>query len=319
MNRKIMFRNKTGKYIALAAAAVLLICAACGCGRVQFTLQADSKTLLIVEDEECTIAEGVFRLMEVKDQYYDGSDELFWERSVGDSTMEEYVKDSVEEEMIRITSSVIMADKLAVTLTEDEVEELTEAAEKSYNTLAESHDLDLYGITLETAISLYTKQAIYDKVYDELSADIETQISESDTKVIEVNYVEIPLETSSDDAEALRTAVKNGTDFEEACSEYGLEAMMDQVLSKGSMPDEFESVAYALVDGELSEIVETDECYYLIQCVEDYLISESVANNNQVIADARQEAFNEAYTEFSSDAVLQFNEEAWEEISIQEI
>ena len=319
MIKKEHLRNKTEKHIVMIIISVMVLCAASGCGRVQFTAQTDSKTLLVVDDEECTIAEGVFRLMEVKDQYYNEADELFWERSVGDLTMEEYIKESVEEEMIRITSSVIMADRLAITLSEEEVEELTEAAEKSYNSLSENHDLASYGITLETAISLYTKQAFYDKVYDELSADIETQISETDTKVIEVNYVEIPLETSSADMEALRSAVQGGTDFEEACSDYGLEAVMNQILSRGSMPDEFESVAYALVDGELSEIIETDDCCYLIQCVEDYLISESVANNNQVIADARQEAFNEAYTEFSSDAVLQFNEEAWENINVQEI
>ena len=321
MKNKRFLKNKPRKIAAGAAALMAVLSLLTGCARVQFVAQMSDETLLIVNDEECTMAEGIFRLMEVKDEYIsdEEEDELFWERSVGDITMEEYIKESVEEEMIRITSCIIMADEMAITISSEELEEITAAAEKSYASVSENHDLAAYGITLDSVIALYTKQELYDKIFDELSSDVDIQISESDTKVIEVNYAEIPLETDSDVLEALRQEVQAGTDFETACNEYGLEAIMNQVLKKGSMPDEFESVAYALVDGELSEIIETDECYYLIQCVEDYLISESVANNNKVMADARQETFNEAYTEFSAETSLQFNDAAWEEISVPEI
>lgn len=319
MTNPVYKKNRIRRFAALAAAAVIMLGMLSGCSRVQFAAALGDDVLLTVDDEECTLAEAVFRLMEVKDRYEDEEDELFWERSVDGLTMDEYVKESVQEEMIRITAAVIMADNLAVTISEDELEEITEEAEEAYDELADGHDLSAYGITLESVISLYTKLELYNKVYDELTADAESLISEADTKAIEVNYVEIPLEDGEDAAEALRQEIKGGTDFGTACTSAGYEAVLEQVLTKGSMPDEFENVAYDLTDGELSEVIETEDCYYLIECVEDYLISESVANNNQIVADARQEAFNEAYTEFSSGAALRFNENVWEEISVRDI
>ena len=95
---------------------------------------------------------------------------------------------------------------------------------------------------------------------------------------------------------------------------------MRRVISRGDMDSRFENVAYALVDGELSEVVEIGkEGYYIIQCIEDYMVSESVANKNKVISEARKEAFEEAYEEFAQNQKLRFNTEEWNKIDVESL
>lgn len=302
--------------MAVITAAVMVFT---GCSEIRLARPMSSKTLLTINSESCSVSEAVFRLMEVRDYYKADEDEMFWYRAIGDITFDEYIKDSVKDELLKSTASVLMSDEMALYLTEEEQNQINSDASQAYNGLADHYDLSKYDITLQTAVDLYTKKAYYNKVFNKLSENLNLEISEADTKVIEVNYVEIPVSVSINEAEEFRSEVKNGTSFQTACEAYGWEPVMNRVLMKGSMPESFEYIAYALTDGELSEIVETTECLYVIQCIEDYMISESVANNNQVMSAARKALFDEHYAEFAQGVLLRFNDSVWEDISVPEL
>lgn len=314
-----MIKNKLKNTLAIIAAVIMIAVCLSACTEIRLAGPMSSKTLLTINDESCSMAEAIFRLMEVRDYYKADDDEMFWYRAIGDITFDEYIKDSVKDEMLKITSSVLMSDEMALYITEEEQNQIVADATEAYNGLVDHYDLEKYDITMDTAIDLYTKKTYYNKVFDKLSENINLEISEADTKVIEVNYVEIPVSVSINEAENFRNEVKNGTSFQTACEAYGWEPVMNRVLMKGSMPESFEYVAYALTDGELSEIVETTECLYVIQCIEDYMISESVANNNQVMSAARQELFDEHYSEFAEGVLLRFNDSAWADISVPDL
>ncbi len=311
-------KEHTVKSVVTTVTAVLIICilTACSDAEIRLARPMSDSVLLTINNESCSVPEAVFRLMEVKDYYKADEDSMFWDRAIGDTTFEGYIKDSVREEMLHITASQMMSEEMALYLTDEDIADYTSRAQESYQNLAQSYDLTAYGITQSTVTELYRKQALYNKVFNKLSENINIEISESDTKVIEINYVEIPSGVSLNKAEQLRTEIKTGTSFKTACEAFGWEPVMNQVIMKGDMPAAFENVAYALIDGELSEIIETPECLYVIQCIEDYMISESVANNNRVISAARKAQFDDAYNELASRTLLRFNDEVWDEIRV---
>ena len=303
---------------AAEALAAFIILTLGGCGEIRLAEPMKENVVISINNEECTIGEAVFRLMEVKDQY-DTEEELFWERSIGDITIDQYIKDGVLEEVKKYTASVLMAEEMALYLDEEDKAAAAAKAKEAYTEVGKKHDLSQYGITLETCVALYEKRALYDKVFDRLTENINLEISESDTKVIEINYVEIPLKMSMNTIEDIRYEIKSGTSFERACQAQGLEPVLNKQLVRGEMPTAFDNVAYMLTDGELSEVVETSSCNYLIQCIEDYLINESVANNNKVISEARQELFFNQYNALAGKVMLRFNEELWDSVDVRTI
>ena len=311
-------KNFLHKFFICILGAVLLVSLA-ACSEIRLARPMDDSVLLVIDDTECSMAEGILRLLEVKELYNADEDDIFWYRSIGDTDMEHYVKDSVLDEMTKSTAAVIMANEMALTLSIDEQSEVLSNAREGYEKMAAKYDLAKYGITLETAENLYMKKAYYDLVFDEVSKDVTMEISMTDTKVILVNYVEIPVKTPIDDIDAIRERIQSGAAFETVCEDAGLEPHMNRMLKKGDMNSIFEQVAYALLDGELSEAVETKECIYLIQCVEDYMVNESVANYNEVISRARKQKFDEAFVEFSADRLLRLNKKAWNSINVPDL
>ncbi len=311
--------NKLKRCTALLLVTIILLPALAGCAEIRVAPPLPKDTLIVIDEVECSLAEAMFRLMEVKEIYRADEDEVFWERKIGDVNIAQYVKDAVLEEMTRATAAGIMAGEMAVYLTADECDAYLKEAEDAYNEISGSYDLRKYGITLDDVSELYRKMALYDKVFAKLSDDVTLKISQTDTKVIEVNYVELPANMSINEAEALRKEVKSGTSFETACRAAGYEPFMNCVLMKGDMPEAFENVAYALLDKELSEIVETKECLYIIQSVEDYMVTESVANNNKVLAAARKERFDTAYEAFAAEKLLRTNLSKWNKINVPEL
>lgn len=308
INTKIVKKFISG---IIAAAAALSLCA---CSEVQISAPMDPATLVTIESSSIQVTESIFRLMELRTAYGETSAE-FYASEVDGMTMEEYIKDSVKEEVIRLCAVGNMADGMAVYLTEEENSQALEEAQEAYKEISALYDLSAHAITITDAESLYIKQALYEKVYAELTGEVTMEISESDTKVIQVNYCLLPEEATLTEAETLRSTINAG-EFQTACESAGYTPVMNAQIRKGDMIAAFESVAFSLGDGEVSECTETIEGIYIIQCVEDYLSAESSANYNAVISQEKKERFEEVYDAYSEGTALRFNSEVWEEISV---
>lgn len=295
----------------LAAAAALSLW---GCSEVQVSAPMDSATLVTIESASVKTTESIFRLLELKNAY-GKTDPEFFESEVDGMTMGEYIKDSIKEEMIMLCAVQNMAEEMAVYLSEEELAAASEKAQEAYKEISALYDPAAYAITIADAESLYEKQALYEKIYGNLTDSVTMEISESDTKVIEVNYCLLPEEATLTEAENLRSAISAG-EFQTACESAGYTPVMNVQLRKGDMIEAFENVAFSLGDGEVSECTETIEGIYVIQCVDDYLSAESSANYNAVISQEKEKLFEEAYHAYSDGKVLRFNSEVWEEISV---
>ena len=228
----------------------------------------------------------------------------------------EYVKEAVTDELMRYTSAEAMAPDLTVYISEEDRAQVEIDAEALYTSLNSKYNLGRYSITMDDAVDLLLKRTYYNKVFDKLSEDINMEISEAQTKAIEISYVFIPAEEGVETAEKLRDTVRGGENFASICETMGYEPVLNQTVTRGSMPAVFEEKAFVLRDNEVSEIIEARDGYYIIYCIEDYKVAESIANKNRILADAKKEHFEEAYQAFAATARMRFNEKEWEKYDI---
>ena len=304
------------KKVLCAVLIMFMALALSGCSEIKISGEADGTVFAETESITCSMASAVFRLMEIKESYETTDDAILWERKIDGISMAEYAKAEALDELLKWTAAEAMASEMAIFLTSSELDSIKKEAASSLAELGTIYDLGEFNITLSDVEDLYKKQSLYGKVYDKLSENVTMEISESDTKVIEVNYVTIPKSAKYEEVQELRNALKTTNDFKGTCAEYGYNAVMNMVLKHGEMDQSFESMAYALKDGELSEIVTTQDCYYIIQCLEDYMVAESVANNNDIISSARREKFEEAYAAYADEHQIKINSSAWKMIDL---
>lgn len=285
-----------------------------GCTQIKVTKPLSEEALFEINDTECSIGTALLRLLEAKEEYENAEDSVLWTRKIGDTTLAEYVKNTVKDELLKYTAAQEMAADLTVYLSNEEINSAKNSAMQLYEHMVTKYNLVNYDVSLEDAEDLYIKKAYYDKVYEKLSENIYMEISEADTKAIEIDYVFIPAEDGIEIAEQMRNEMKSGTGFAEVCADHGYDVVLNNVETKGNMPEAFENSAYALRDGEISEVVVTQNGYYIIYCIEDYLVTESQANSNKIIYGKKKENFQDAYEKFAKTNKMRFDNGKWSEL-----
>ena len=305
--------------IAAALMAAVLMLLLCACAEIKITHPLGRDKLLEINDVSCTMGTAMARILEAMTEYENAEDDVLWTRIIGDKTLAQYVKDTVEDEMKKYTASQVMSKDLTVFISDAERQEADENAAHLLEVMNSRFDMSKYDISYDDVVDLYIKRTYYNKVYEKLSEDIYMQISEADTKAIEISYVFIPSADGVETAEKMRNEILGGSEFSDVCRRYGYDPVLNVIQTRGSMSSVFDSTAFALRDNETSEIIETRDGYYIIYCMEDYMVSESIANKNRVISEGKRERFREAYEEFAKKATLRFNAGEWEKIDISSI
>lgn len=314
--RKKNFEKKySSRLVSIIVTCALAILCLAGCDQVRLDT-ASKDALITVDKTTLTKEEGIYRLLEQKTLYEGDQGQDIWSKKIGSESMGDYVKEAVFDELVKYTASVEMADKLGIYMTDEDKSSAAKAAEETYDKVSSSVTNSKYNVSLESARQLYIKKATFDKVYEKVTSEVGETITEDSTKVILVNYVRIPTSDGSDLARGIRDNIKNGVPFEEACSQAGYQAVINEKVYPKTMSSNFESVAFALVDGELSEVVEGKNEMFIIQCLDDRLITESLANYNKTLTETKNEKFNDYYINFASEHKLSVNKNYWNKIKV---
>lgn len=302
--------------IGIVLAVILVAVFLMGCSEIKLAVK-DKEQFLSVDNIVLSKKEAVFALLEQK-YLYEGSDvdTAIWSKKAGSETVEEYVKEAVLDELTQWTAAVVMADELGIYMTDEDKNAAGKAAEELYERIISSSHSSTYTTDLEAARSLYVKKASYDLVFEFVTKGLDETVTEESTKVIKVNYCMIPIKYGYNGAKDLLNQIRSGEPFESICLEAGFEPVMGKIMSRGEMNSNFEDIAFALVDGELSEVVESKDGYYIIQCVEDKMAEESAANYDETLMNAKNEKFNEYYINFAKDHKLSVDKNYWKKIKM---
>lgn len=306
------------KIIPILAAILFLAVSLSGCSEIRIDASAGN-ALITVDKIELSKEEAIYRLLEQKLAYEDDGANDIWSRKIGQETMNDYVKEAVMDELTLYTASVAMADELGVYMTDEDKVSASKAAEETYTKVSGAASNDKYPISLEAAKELYIKKATYEKVYEYVTKDIGNEITEDSTKVIRIDYVIIPAKDGMAAAKDIYAQLIAKVPFEEACSSAGYTPQMDQVFYPKTMNTVFESVAFALTDGEFSEVVESKDEYYIIHCIDDRLLEESSANYARTLTEAKQEKFQQYYLAFAPKHKLSVNTKYWNKIQLSDL
>lgn len=310
-------KKQTGVLFCLLLSAALLFC---GCSVVKLQTKEMKEQCIVVEEVSLSKAEAVFFLMEEKLVYEDGQDAAaFWQRSIGSESMSDYVKDVSAQQLIVYAAAAVMSDRLAAYPTEEEKKQAAEEAVAAWTKISGLFDTQAYGITAADVNDLYEKKAVYNAVYRKVTADATAEITEDSTRVIKANYVCVPQSAGEEAALSVYRHIGAGSPFADACADAGFSLLTAQVVKRGELNSAVEQVAFALQDGEISEVITGKDGYYIVECIDDHLLMESQANYNAVMTEAKEGAFADAYDAFSQDAALYFDQAFWKTIEMGNI
>lgn len=322
-----MLRRKIILFAALCAAAAFT-----GCG-VRLTTGFGQDTLAKVANDKIGMDYAMLLLSEMSYSYERLFDSGVWEEPIGSVTAQEYVKQLVKDTLVHLKYLKLMAEEENVAVSEAERGMLDEAAKEYWATLPQGARTAEFDI--ETVREFYGELLLAEKVFYEATAEVDTEVSADEARIVDVQYIFVSTMTLSEEGEAVRLpaseynskkafaesllSLTEESDFAALAREYSDDSEYSMQFGSGERDAEFEKAAFSLEMGSISGLVETEYGYYIIKCINDNIENNYEKRCEEIVLSRRTEAFSELYAGFVKNLETEFNEKEYEKLEMKNV
>ena len=292
-----------GKVLLAAAASITLLS---GC-RADIPLVSETLTT-----KAYTLPQSMVIVATERNRYQQIYTSQIWGVDLPDGqTFETYLVDQVREFLQEMKMMNLLARNKGVVLTSAEKEEVRKASDEYFASLTKE-DISYMGATEEDVRTMYEEYYLSNKVVDELTKDMNLEISDSEAKVIVVE--QIVMSDGTEAGDVLLKAGAEGADFSALAREYSEDGAVERQVGRGENPGSYEDAAFSLSAGQISQVVEDKGKYYIIRCVNDYDEAATQERKAGLYRKRKKEAFDQIYSQFKQENPVTFGNEIWKDV-----
>ena len=310
MNNKLEFNKR---HLSTFLVWIMLITFMFGCSKnTQIVLTAgfEDGEIFRMGDISCYSGEVLCYLANIKNQYSSVFGNQIWSTSQNGIYLEDNVKETVLGRLVKIKMMKLMASEYGIELSENERELAQKAAEEYYSSLSKGEIECMDDITLQMVSGMYEDYVLAEKVYNYVISDVNTEISDDEARTVIVKQIQFSNVTAANE---IYNRIVSGENFEDIYREFSSEADEELYYRKGELPEEMESEIFSLGKGECSNVIESEDSYYIVYCVSPNDVSKTDVTKLEIVKERQMQAFEEVYEEFSADKECYLNEKLWAE------
>lgn len=321
---------------ACAILLIILICVcfdACTIGNVEIVFEEDKKVDAIFslgEYVSCTKEELAVYFLLAKSEYEEVFGEDVWHSQfkISNIPIEDFVKNNILAKAIEEKSMSALARHKGLSLSDDELEDISLTADKLYNSFIK--DNEAISISSENVKSVLTDRRFAELAHNYITKDADTEISDAEAKVIEVRYIRCKLE-GKDYSEVLELMDEIelsifGSDFDKVIAQYSSQIESDtinvcrgQLLQTDIDGESVESKLFSLTTGDISDIIVVEgDAAYIFKSIDDYDPDKTEANKAVILEKRKDEIMQKEYNLFLESVEYVFNKEMWENLHFKE-
>lgn len=316
------------QYVLCLLLVVVCICAGCGKPVPEFK----KNQVLRVDKQYSTKAQAMVLLCAMQKNYEKSFGGEAWKQQFGDGTLEEYIKEQVKTQLVQLSSLALLAEEKKITLTDDEKDKVSKASETLCNSFSEESKKTC-GFQLDDVKKLYEQYALSMKVYEQITSEVESEISDDEARRIDVQVIflkttyldenkqeqnmseEQKLAVVQKGNEALKM-IKGGAEFSTVAAKFQEGDRLEYHIGRGEMGEAFDKAAFQLSNGQVSGLVKEEKGIYIIKCLSNYNKEETDANKKKLYEEACTKAFNDTYDKFMKGKKVKVNDKVWSQVKV---
>lgn len=300
---KVSFRK-----IILAVASTTVLAFMSGCGG-PIPIMSDVK-----ESQGYTDAQTMLIVATERNRYREVYTDQIWQVPVDDegNVFQAYLLGEVQNFLKEMKTTNLLAEEREISLTSQEKEEIQKLADQFYESMTEA-DLAYTGASKEDVCTMYAEYHLANKLVDELTKDVNLEISDSEAKVIAVQEIVL---SDRETAEAVQgQAAGEHADFENIAKSMSENKTVETPVGRGERPKAYEEVVFALEAGQVSPVIPVDGQYYIVKCINDYDEEATLERKKKLSLQRKQQAFRGIYESFAAEHPVEIGGGLWDKIS----
>lgn len=270
--------------------------------------------MIKVDQTQTTRTEVMAYLSDSVCEYEKLFGEDIWNEHMDGKPFEEYILEQIKGRLTRVKCMNQVAISRGIVLSNLEEQNISKAAAE-YVASVNKEDVRKYNITEQAVADMYRSMLMADKLFDDLTYEVDTEISEDEARVITIQYIRCD---SLQAATSVKSRLDDGESFASLIKENNLYEY-EYELRRGEMPENFEEAAFNLITGEISNIVDTEMGYYILMCVNEYDKMKTASNKERMIQENKLARFNEIFEPYEAKLYAEYNEELWQTISVKDV
>lgn len=342
MKKRVRKNTRAGiRFAKRIAAGMLAVCVSLplsGCSafkntEIVLTTGLSGKQLFKVGSSVCTLPEAMIYVDAYQEQYESVYGVEMWDHDFGGVTLEEYVKDNIISQLATIKAMTLLAKEYEVSLSEKDQEAVEAAAKEFYDSLTEA-EREWMGLKESDAEKLYEDHLLANRVYEEITKDVNTEVSDDEARIItvqqiflkttrvedagEVAYTQEEKQEVYEKAQMVMDELAQGREFLTLASIYNQADQITCSFGRGEKEAAYEDAAFALEKDQISEIIETEAGYYILKCTENFDREATEQNKVTMIEKRRDTVFQQVYDELIANTPSEFNTRLWETVHIED-
>lgn len=328
-------KKKNTVWLKIALFIVIFVLAAVFFGRSG--REKEEKTvwqegsMLRIGDTQVDYREGMIYLNAVQEDYEQYYGNGIWDYAVDSQgkTMGELIKADVLEQIIYIKVVCRKADELGIVLTEEELQQV-EMQTKEYMEKLQNSNLTQHGVNADIVRRIYADNLLARKTFEVTTLNVDTDIPDEeaaqhrfqtiavrnfkiDASGNRISYEGTELEELMARVNSLQQQAEETTDFYKlAYANTEDSSMLEITGGEGDFPESYEDVVLKLETGEVSEVIRTNDYYYIFYCVSDFDVDATYEKKEEIISMRQEKEFQTRFEEWRQATRIEINEEVWD-------
>lgn len=330
------------KAVVLTAAGVFTAAAVTGCSG-----SVDTEAVVAtVGDEEITLGVANFYARMTQGEYetyYAGmmgttAEEMWSQDYDEDHTFEESIKDTIMENLENMYIIAQHADDYEVSLTEEEEQAISDAAEQfsADNTDEAKEAVSGYKKDIEKYLELATIQS---KMDSKMKEGVDEEVSDEEAAQKSMQYVFFSYTSTDEESgevtdltdaekESLKTTAQTladrtagGEDMETVAAELGAEVQTATFDGESTSPNtDLVAAADALEnEGDVTDVVETDSGLYVARLTSLLDREATDTEKENIVEERRQEQYDSLLEEWRDGTEIDVKEKVWRKVDFEDL
>lgn len=288
---------------------ILIITNLFSCKGIEF---ANQKTAIA---KELPLGEVMIFVAEEKNKYENRFNKEIWNLKSGDGTayFKDYVVNTVKRFVEKIMKLKLVASDLNVIITQKD-EELILKASEEYKEALSYADLEFIDCSDEDIVNAFRDYHLSRLVINNLSKNASSEISISEAKVINVQY--IVLENRDLAYQTLEDVKVKGASFAYFAKTRSVDTNIEMLIKRGDEYSVRFPELFYLSKGQISDVFQYRNRYYIFRCLSDYMAEETEARRLEILRTMKNSEFNDNFAKFDEEYRVVSNSSYWKEIDL---